>query len=101
MGCCCITELHSKEVINQKNGCRLGFVSDVEVDTCCGRVVAIIIYGKPKCFGLMGHCDDIRIPWEDIKIIGDDTILVCYNSNCGCIPKGSNCKRTNFFSDIL
>ena len=23
-------------------------------------------------------CDDICIKWEDIQVIGEDTILVCY-----------------------
>lgn len=94
---CCVTDLRNKEVINQKNGCRLGLVSDVEVDTCSGRVVAIIIFGRQKCFGLLGRCDDIRICWEDIKVIGDDTVLVCYNPICH--PKSS--KRNSGLGDIL
>lgn len=81
---CCVTDLRNKQVINQKDGNILGPVSDVEVDTCSGRVVAIIVFGRPKCLGLLGRCDDIRICWEDIKIIGDDAILVCYNSPPCC-----------------
>ncbi len=94
---CCVTDLRNKEVINQKNGCRLGFVSDVEVDTCTGRVIAIIIFGRQKCFGLLGRCDDIRICWEDIKVIGDDTVLVCYNPPCS--PKPS--RRSSAIGDII
>ena len=41
---CRIVDLRNKEVINIKNGARLGYVSDVEVDTCDARLVAIIIY---------------------------------------------------------
>lgn len=74
---CCITELRCKEVINKSNGCRLGFVSDVEVDSCCGRVVALIVFGKPKFWGICGKRERIRIYWEDIEVIGNDTILVC------------------------
>lgn len=73
---CCITELRCKEVINKSNGCRLGFVSDIEVDSCCGRVVALVIYGKPKYWGICGKRERIRICWEDIEVIGNDTILV-------------------------
>ena len=51
---CCITELRCKEIINKANGCRLGFVSDIEVDKCSGRVVALIVYGRPKYFGICG-----------------------------------------------
>lgn len=30
-------------------------------------------------FGLLGREDDIIIKWQDIEVIGDETILVCYN----------------------
>ena len=73
---CYITDLHEKEVINLCDGARLGNVCDVEVDTCSGCLVSIIIYGKGKCFGLLGRERDIKISWKEIKVIGDDTILV-------------------------
>lgn len=76
---CCITDLREKEVINLKDGCRLGNVCDVEIDTGTGRLVAIIIFGRAKCFGLGGREDDIRICWEEIEVIGDDTILVSFD----------------------
>ncbi len=77
MECCSITELRNKEVINAKSGCRIGFVSDVEINTCDGRLSAIIIWGRPRCFGLFGKEEDIRVCWENIQVIGHDTILVC------------------------
>ena len=49
---CRITDLRCKEVINGKDGCRLGCVDDVEIDTKNAKLVAIIIFGRPKCFGL-------------------------------------------------
>lgn len=73
---CFITDLNEKEVINLCDGTRLGNVCDVEIDTCTGCLVSIIIYGKGKCFGFLGRDGDIRICWNDIKVIGDDTILV-------------------------
>ncbi len=75
--CCSITDLRSKEVISSKTGCRLGNVCDVEIDTCDGKLVAIIIWGRGRCGGLLGRDDDIRICWDDIDVIGKDTILVC------------------------
>ncbi len=74
---CCVTELRCKEVINKADGCRIGLVNDVEVDSCCGRVVALIVLGKPKYWGICGQRERIRICWEDIDVIGSDTILVC------------------------
>ena len=92
-----VTDLNSKEVINQRNGCRLGRVKDVEIDTCSAKVIAIIIYGRQKCFGLLGRDDDIWIEWENIKIIADDTNLGCYN---GKSPLKQN-KYLNYFSEII
>ena len=79
---CCITELRCKEVIDKSNGCRLGLISDVEVDSCCGRVVALIIYGRPKYWGICGKRERIRICWEDIEVIGNDTVLVSKSQRC-------------------
>ena len=80
---CCVTDLRNKEVINAKNGCRLGQVCDVEIDTCTGCIVSVIIWGRPKCFGFLGREEDLRICWNDIEVIGDDTILVCCECGSG------------------
>lgn len=74
--CCRITDLRDKDVICIKDGTRLGCVFDVEIDTCTGRLVSIIVQGRAKCFGLLGHEDDIVIKWECIELIGEDAILV-------------------------
>ena len=74
--CCRIVEMRDKQVICIKDGTIIGCVCDVEIDTCDGRIVSIVIYGKPKFFGLFGRCDDIVIPWKCIEIMGEDTILV-------------------------
>lgn len=76
---CRVVELRSKEVINSKNGCRIGFVDDVEVDTKTARVCAIVVFGRPKFFGFFGKCNDFIIPWENIELIGEDTILVNFS----------------------
>ncbi len=84
---CSVTEMRCKEVINNADGCRLGYVNDVEIDVCNGKIVAIIIYGSSKFFGIFGRNPDIRICWEDICVIGEDTVLVKY-----CPPKEQICK---------
>ena len=73
---CCIAELRSKEVICRSNGVRIGNVDDVGIDVCSGRLDSIIIYGRGKLMGILGKCEDIVIPWSDIDVIGEDTILV-------------------------
>ncbi len=75
MRCCSVSELKSKEVISEKNGCRLGYVNDVEIDLQEGRLTAILIWGRGR-FGFASRGCDIRICWEDIAVIGEDTILV-------------------------
>lgn len=94
---CCITDLRNKEVISSKTGCRLGCVSDVEIDTCSGCIVAIIIWGRNKCMGLLGREEDIRICWKDIEVIGDDTILVCGDFSC-CRDNTQRVRRNIFDS---
>lgn len=97
MNCCRIADLRHKEVVNIKDGTCLGCVNDVEVDTSCAKLVAIVIYGRLKCFGLLGRHDDIIIRWEDIEVVGEDTILVCFNSRC--VKKKRNRFLNNFFSN--
>ena len=79
---CRIVEMRNKEVINVKDGARIGCVNDVEVDMKCAKLVAIVIYGRLKCFGILGREEDIIIRWENIEVIGEDTILVRYNPIC-------------------
>ena len=82
------TKLKCKEVINVCDGCRLGFVSDVEVDCKCGRILAIIVPGPCKLFGVLGRHDDFVIPWENICRIGDDIILVNAEREKLRVPRG-------------
>jgi len=75
---CRMTDLRNKDVIDIKSGTNLGRVSDVEVDTCTASICAIVIFGRLKCFGLLGREEDIVIKWCDIEVFGEDAILVCY-----------------------
>lgn len=73
---CKIADLRCKEVINIHNGFRLGFVCDVIVNVITGHLVAILVPGPCKFFGIFGREDDFLIPWDCIRRIGDDIILV-------------------------
>lgn len=73
---CSLSQLRDKEVINSRNGCRIGYVDDLEVDTRSAKVCALIIFGRLKFFGLLGRKDNCIIPWDRIELIGEDTILV-------------------------
>lgn len=69
-------DLRQKEVINIIDGKRLGYVYDIEMDLRNGRIDSIIIPGDGKFLGLFGKNTDYVIPWENIKKIGMDIILV-------------------------
>lgn len=73
---CRIDELKNKQVVCVSDGCVLGYVSDVELDTEKGTLTSIVIYGRFRFFGLFGREDDIIIPFGDIKVIGAETVLV-------------------------
>lgn len=74
---CRFEELRCKEIINIKTGCKLGYPDDIEFETCTAKITKIIVFGRAKCFGLLGREEDHVIPWCDVEVIGDDTILVC------------------------
>ena len=73
---CRMGDLRTKEVISVKNGGRLGFVCDVEIDTHTAQVTALVVYGRARLFGLLGREPDTVIPWKDIEMIGGDIVLV-------------------------
>lgn len=70
------TELRCKEVINICDGCRLGYVGDLDLRVPEGEIIAIIVPGPLKLFGLLGRGEEYYIPWHDIRRIGDDVILI-------------------------
>lgn len=69
-------DLRRKEVININDGCRLGPVADVDLKIPEGQIVAIVVYGPARFFGLFGRGEEFYIPWDCIQRIGDDIILI-------------------------
>lgn len=65
-----------KEVININDGKRLGYVQDVTADLQTGIITSIIVPGNNKMLNIFSGNNEIVIPWEKIKCIGDDLILV-------------------------
>lgn len=70
--------LQSKDVVNVVDGCKIGFISDVEIDWCTKQVCAIIVerysFFRLLCFFKEVPC--ITIPVECIISVGGDVILV-------------------------
>ncbi len=53
-----------------------GFVQDVCADLESGNITSIIVPGSNKILSMFSSANDIVIPWQNIKCIGDDVILV-------------------------
>jgi YlmC/YmxH family sporulation protein len=71
-----ISELGQRDVVNVTDGRRLGNVVDLEVDLEKGVIKAIVIPGPGRILGILGSKNDHVIPWEKIRKIGPDVILV-------------------------
>lgn len=72
----CFDELCRKEVIDIRTGERLGFIDDIELDIESGCVRSLVIYGGFRLFGLWGKGQDTVVSCSEIKVIGDDIVLV-------------------------
>ncbi len=70
------SDLSARDVVNTVDGRRLGNIVDVELDLGTGKIVAVIVPGQAKVMGVFGKSDDYVVPWENIKKIGEDVILV-------------------------
>lgn len=91
-----IDEMKNKQVVCVADGCVLGYISDIELDTEKGTLTSIVIYGRPRFFGLFGSREDIVIPYDEIKVIGAETVLVSTAVNLSFKDK----KRKSRFTEL-
>ena len=77
---CTLRELRGKDVVETKTGSLLGRIDDLEINRESSKVESVIVYGRPRLFGLLGRDSDIIIPFSDIELIGRDTILISKDS---------------------
>ncbi len=83
-----------KDVISLEDGQSLGCVCDAEINICDQKICSLVIFGKLRLFGILGREDDTIIKWEDIELIGEDTILV---KKCFCPSRHNKRKKKKFF----
>ena len=76
-----------KEVINVCDGSRMGYVSDLELDLETGRVLALIVPGPGRFFGLFPGKEEYVILWSRVCKIGDDIVLVDVRLDEVCRPR--------------
>lgn len=69
-------DFRQKEVINITNGKVLGFVIDVDAELTNGAIKSIVVAQVGKLIKSIGGKNNITIPWNNVKLIGEDVILV-------------------------
>ncbi|MBE6624204.1 MAG: YlmC/YmxH family sporulation protein [Ruminococcaceae bacterium] len=70
-----LSELVEKEIVNIRNGDVLGYITDLKIDTCSGKICCIYVT-EAKNFLTLKSCKCLDIPWSSICKIGKDAILV-------------------------
>lgn len=70
------SELACKDVINIRDGSRLGHIQDLEINICTGQICRIMVPGQNKWLGFLGGKSEFWIAWDQICKIGADIILV-------------------------
>ena len=90
---CTLTELRRKEIVDTKTGVILGRADDVRFDTETSNILSMIIYGRPKLFGILGRDNDLSVKFEDISLIGKDAILVTASEY---LPNNDDKKEENY-----
>lgn len=73
-----LTELMSKDIINDEDGIKLGKIIDIELDSNDGNIISVIINKGIKLSNIFSTKEQIVIPWSKIIKIGNDVIIVDY-----------------------
>lgn len=76
-----LLELRQKEVININDGSRFGYIDDIILDIEQGNIIKLVVPISNKTFNFFGKEQEIQIPWAAIRQIGEDLILVDFNTN--------------------
>jgi YlmC/YmxH family sporulation protein len=77
-----LSHLAGKEIINLSDGSRLGIIDECELTFDCesGRVHTILVPNRNRLFNFFGENKTATIPWQAIKRIGDEVIIVDLNN---------------------
>lgn len=66
-------DIREKEVINIYDGKKLGHIIDIMFDRQSGKVTGVVVPGIRR---FMRKTEDIFVPIENLKKIGEDVLLV-------------------------
>ena len=76
-----LSVLCDKDIISISTGQNIGKADDIEFNESTALVENLVVFGRPKFFGLLGRGKDIRIPWSDVITVGKDVILINSHEN--------------------
>lgn len=74
-----LTDLGQKEIVNLNNGGRLGLIADSDflIDEESGKIISLLVPERKLGLRLLGlEGIDTEIPWESIRKIGYDMIII-------------------------
>lgn len=76
--CCKIAEMRDKQVLNIADGSLVGYVDDLEFDTVLGKILNLTVRCKARGFSVFAKEEELVVRWEDIAVIGEDSVLIKY-----------------------
>lgn len=74
-----ISEFQLKDIVNTVDGKKLGSIGDIDINLHTGKIESISV-STGKMMSFFNKVEDIQIPWQKIKMIGEDVILVEYKT---------------------
>lgn len=76
---CTMEELCRKEVINICNGNKIGYICDITFESETAHIKDLLVEPFSLSFFRKKNCT-LCIPWNAIRIIGKETVLVQYDA---------------------
>jgi len=69
-----LSDLQNKDIVNMKDGKKIGNIIDVIIDNN-GNMESLIVQ-KSKFINIFSSSNEFEVKWNQIKKIGEDVILV-------------------------
>ena len=88
-------ELRNKEIINLADGSKMGHIMDIIFESDTGKINGFLVPGEKRIFK---KSDDIFVPIEKIRRIGDDVILIRFEFT---EPYGKNMTKLDKKQKVL
>lgn len=78
-----LSAIGGKEIVNLYDGSSLGLISesDLLINKRTGRIHSLLIPENRGLFSLFSNNSLMEIPWESIKKIGNDMIIIDLENN--------------------